>query len=95
MESELMGPVEKLSVQHQIVEYGPVHFKKENLDLWLPRSVDLYLEINRRRYYRRHVFDRYVLFSVNSEEKLHNLPVPDDAPCPDPSPSSCQKPDPE
>jgi tetratricopeptide (TPR) repeat protein len=94
IESELMGPVEKLSVQHQIVEYGPVHFKNENLDLWLPRSIDLYLEINRRRYYRRHMFDRYVLFSVNTEEKLHNLPVPDDVPCLDASPSSCQKPDP-
>lgn len=78
LESELVDPVEKLSVQHSIVEYGPVHFKKENVDLWLPKSVDIYLEINRRRYYRRHSFDRYVLFSVNTEEKLHDTPVPDD-----------------
>ena len=85
MESELLEPLGKLSVQHSIVEYGPVHFKKENVDLWLPRKVDLYLEINRRRYYRRHSFDRYVLFSVNAEEKIPSLKegpdgtlVPDD-----------------
>ena len=53
MESELISPVEKLSVQHQIVQYGPVHFQSKNVDLWLPKSVDLYLEINRRRVARR------------------------------------------
>jgi hypothetical protein len=97
VESELLAPVEKLSVQHQIVEYGPVHFKRENVDLWLPKSVDLYLEIDRRRYYRRHSFDQYVLFAVNTEQKLprlkerpNNTLVPEDAPCPDAS-SSCQK----
>lgn len=84
MESELAGPVEQLSVQHQVVEYGPVHFKKQNVDLWLPKTVDLYLEINRRQYYRRHSFDRYVLFSVNTEEKLHNPTAgPDNTPFPD------------
>jgi hypothetical protein len=96
MESELSGPVGQLSVQHQVVEYGPVHFKKENADLWLPKTVDLYLEINRRQYYRRHSFDRYVLFSVNTEEELHspkaepdNTLVPDHDHCRDSSPSSC------
>jgi tetratricopeptide (TPR) repeat protein len=99
MESELSGPVGQLSVQHQVVEYGPVHFKKENADLWLPKTVDLYLEINRRQYYRRHSFDRYVLFSVNTEEELHspkaepdNTLVPDHDHCRDSSPTSCPNP---
>jgi hypothetical protein len=35
----------------------------------LPQSVDLFLEINRHRYYRRHSFDHYMLFSINSEQK--------------------------
>ena len=97
MESELMNPVEKLSVQHQFVQYGPVHFQSKNVDLWLPKSVDLYLEINRRRYYRRHSFDRYLLFSVNSEQNLPTLKagpngklIPDDGHCSDPSSSACQ-----
>jgi tetratricopeptide (TPR) repeat protein len=67
IESELLSPVPQLSVEHQIVEYGEIHFHKQNVDLWLPKSVDLYLQFNRHLYYRRHSFDHYMLFSVNSE----------------------------
>jgi tetratricopeptide (TPR) repeat protein len=66
IESDLVKPVQKLMVQHQIAEYGPVHFQRKNIDLWLPQSADLFLEINRRRYFRRHSFDHYMLFSTNT-----------------------------
>src|SRR6202167_6056438 len=69
LESELVNSVQRLTVQHQITEYGPVQFQKKNVQLWLPQSVDLFLEINKHRYYRRHSFDHYMLFSVNSEQK--------------------------
>jgi tetratricopeptide (TPR) repeat protein len=69
IESDLVNPVQRLSVQHQIAEYGPVHFQKKNIDLWLPKSADLYLEINRHRYYRRHSFDHFMLFSAEAEDK--------------------------
>jgi len=69
LESELVNSVQGLSVQHQVTEYGPVQFQKKNVQLWLPQSVDLFLEINRHRYYRRHSFDHYMLFSVNSGQK--------------------------
>lgn len=69
IESELVKPVGRFSVQHEIVDYGPVHFQKKDVDLWLPQSADLFLEINRRRYYRRHSFDHFMLFSTSSEDK--------------------------
>ncbi len=69
IESELVNPVQRLSVQHQIAEYGPVHFQKKDIDLWLPQSADLFFQINRQRYHRRHSFDHYMLFSINSEDK--------------------------
>jgi len=69
VESELVNSVQRLTVQHQVAEYGPVLFQKKNFHLWLPQSVDLFLEINKHRYYRRHSFDHYMLFSVNSEQK--------------------------
>jgi tetratricopeptide (TPR) repeat protein len=47
VDAELMKPLPQLAVQHQIAEYGPVHFQKRNLDLWLPQNVDTYLELNR------------------------------------------------
>ena len=76
METELMNRVPLLAVQHQIVEYGPVHFQKTNVDLWLPHSVDLFFELNRHRYYRRHSFDHYMLFAVNSEDKPGRIKSP-------------------
>jgi tetratricopeptide (TPR) repeat protein len=69
IDAELVKPLPQLAVQHQIAEYGPVHFQKRNMDLWLPQNVDTYLELNRHYYYRRHSYDHYQLFSVDSIEK--------------------------
>jgi tetratricopeptide (TPR) repeat protein len=69
IESELVKPIPLLPVQHQIAEYAAVHFPKRNIDLWLPQSAEIFFQLNRHRYYRRHSFDHYMLFSVNSEDK--------------------------
>jgi tetratricopeptide (TPR) repeat protein len=74
IESELSSPVPVLAVRHSIAEYGPVHFHKKNVDLWLPQSVDVYFEMNKHRYYRRHSFDHYMLFATNAEEKQQQVP---------------------
>jgi hypothetical protein len=68
IESELASGLPLLAVQHQIAEYGPVHFQKKNIDLWLPQNVDLFFELNKHRYYRRHSFDHYMLFATNAQE---------------------------
>jgi tetratricopeptide (TPR) repeat protein len=78
IESDLVSPLPQLAVQHQIAEYGPVPFPKKNLELWLPQNVDIFMELNNHRYHRRHSFDHYMLFSVNSEDKspgIKNVPV--------------------
>lgn len=69
IESDLVKPLPQLAVQHQIAEYGPVPFKSDKLELWLPQNVEIYLELNRHHYYRRHSFDHYMLFAVNSQDK--------------------------
>lgn len=75
MESELVSPIPqiRLAGEHQVVEYGPVPFKKGNVQLWLPQSAEIYLDFRRHRYYRKHSFDHYMLFSVDADEK-HKLP---------------------
>jgi tetratricopeptide (TPR) repeat protein len=73
IESDLASPLPGLAVQHQIAEYGPVHFESKKLNLWLPQSADIFLELNRHRYHRRHSFDHYMLFAVNSEEKSSTI----------------------
>jgi tetratricopeptide (TPR) repeat protein len=72
VESELVSPMRQIQflTEHSIAEYGPVHFQKKNIDLWLPKSADIYLDIRHHRYHRRHSFDHYMLFSVDSDQKV-------------------------
>jgi tetratricopeptide (TPR) repeat protein len=81
IESELVDPMKPIQLlsEHQIVEYGPNPFPKKNMELWLPKTAEIYFDFRRHRYYRRHSFDHYMLFSVESEEK----PKPPKAPVDD------------
>ena len=71
IESELLSPMPEIQLlsEHQVVEYGPIPFARKNTTLWLPKSAEIYFDFRRRRYYRRHSFDHYMLFAVDSEEK--------------------------
>jgi hypothetical protein len=71
IESELIRPLKPIQLvsERQVVEYGPVPFPKRDVELWLPRTAEIYFEFRRRRYYRRHSFDHYMLFAVASDEK--------------------------
>jgi hypothetical protein len=71
-------PEIRLLGEHQTVEYGPVLFVKKNEQLWLPKSAELYFDFRQHRYYRRHSFDRYVLFSVDSSQKISVPKLPDE-----------------
>jgi tetratricopeptide (TPR) repeat protein len=71
IESELVAPMKPIQLlsEHQIVEYGPVPFQNKSMELWLPKTAEIYFDFRRHRYYRRHSFDHYMLFAVNSSEK--------------------------
>jgi tetratricopeptide (TPR) repeat protein len=71
IEAEMVSPMPeiKLLSEHQVVEYGPVPFPKKNTSLWLPKSAEIYFDFRKHRYYRRHSFDHYMLFSTDTEEK--------------------------
>jgi len=72
IESELVRPMPEIQLltEHQIVEYGPVQFGKKNVELWLPKSAELYFDFRKRRIYRKHSFDHFMLFSTDTEEKV-------------------------
>ncbi|HEY6763266.1 MAG TPA: tetratricopeptide repeat protein [Candidatus Sulfotelmatobacter sp.] len=71
IESELVSPMPEIQLvsEHQVVEYGPIPFSKKNTSLWLPKTAEIYFDFRRKRYYRRHSFDHYMLFAVDSDEK--------------------------
>jgi tetratricopeptide (TPR) repeat protein len=71
IEAELVSPMPEIQLlsEHQVVEYGPVPFARRNTTLWLPKSAEIYFDFRHHRYYRRHSFDHYMLFAVDSDEK--------------------------
>ena len=71
IEAEMVSPMPEIQLlsEHQVVEYGPIPFRKKNTSLWLPKSAEIYFDFRRHRYYRRHSFDHYMLFSADTEEK--------------------------
>ena len=78
IESELISPMPQIQLrsEQQVVEYGPVRFQAKNLELWLPKSAEIYLDYRKHRYYRRHSYDHYMLFSVDSVEKRNEPKAP-------------------
>lgn len=71
LESDLTDPVKEIQLrsEHQTVEYAPVRFPKSKAQLWLPKNAELYFDFRKHRYFRRHSFDHFMLFSVDTEEK--------------------------
>jgi len=76
IEADMAKPVPEIQLlsEHQTVEYGPVPFPKKNTTLWLPKTAEIYFDLRKHRYYRRHSFDHFMLYSVDTDEK-HKEPV--------------------
>jgi len=72
MESDILHPVPEIELtrDHQLIEYGPVRFRSKPLELWLPKSADWYCTLKNHRYYRRHTFTNFLLYSVDDKEEL-------------------------
>ena len=72
LETDLVRPVPeiRLAADHTAIEYGPVHFRERNLDMWLPQSAEVYSDWKGRRFHRRHSFSKYLLFSVDDKQAI-------------------------
>ena len=72
IEADIINPMHDIQMlsEHQVVEYGPVPFAKKNATVWLPRNVEIYFDIHKRRYYRHYTFDHYMLFDVDASDKV-------------------------
>ena len=73
METDLVAPLPEIRLfsDHVIVDYGPVHFRKGNVEMWLPQSAELYCDWKGRRMHRRLSFSHYLLFSVDEKQKIY------------------------
>jgi len=70
LQTDLREPVKPagLYAQHTDIEYGPVRFRKDNLDLWLPIRAEFFVQTKGHRVHRRHDFSDYVLFAVEDKQ---------------------------
>jgi len=73
LESDLLKPVEKIHLtrEHISIEYASVHFRTRSEQLWLPQSADLYVEFGGHRFYRRHTFTNFKIFSTDATQEIH------------------------
>jgi len=71
IEADLVRPMPEIRLvsEHQAVEYGPVPFPNKKTVLWLPKTAEIYFDFRKHRYYRRHSFDHFMLFSIEADEK--------------------------
>jgi tetratricopeptide (TPR) repeat protein len=72
LETDLIAPLHmiRLASDRAVVEYGPVHFRQRQLDMWLPRSADVYFDWQGHRVHRRHTFSDYMLFSIDDKQQI-------------------------
>jgi hypothetical protein len=70
LETELIRPLPEiaLALEHIAITYEPVQFRTQGEHLWLPREVELYVERRGRRYYRRHTYKDFRLFTVETAQ---------------------------
>ena len=72
LQTDLMKalPDIQLTVDHATVEYGPVHFGSRGVDMWLPRTAELYSDLRAKRIHRLLSFTDYLLFAVDEKQKI-------------------------
>src|SRR5256884_2922349 len=72
METDLQSamPEIKLLAEHMDIEFGPVTFRSQKENMWLPVSADIYFNLRGRHIRRRSTFTNYLLFSVNEKQSI-------------------------
>jgi tetratricopeptide (TPR) repeat protein len=88
LETDIVSPIPeiRLMAEHISLDYGPVTFRKQNQQLWLPQSAELFFDFNGHRVHRRHQFSDYLLFSVDEKQKISAPKIDTVADPPPPAP---------
>jgi hypothetical protein len=72
LESELIKPIPEIALTKErlSIKYGSVQFHSNGQRLWLPQVAELYVERGTARYYRRHTFTNFKLFTVATDQSI-------------------------
>jgi tetratricopeptide (TPR) repeat protein len=72
LETDMIAPLPEIHLvaDRTTIEYGPVHFRERNVDMWLPSNAEVYSDWRGRRFHRRHNFSNYLLFAVDDKQRI-------------------------
>jgi Flp pilus assembly protein TadD len=78
LETALREPVAGLRLNREqlAVDYGPVRFQSAATELWLPSQGEMYFDLMGHRYHHKHTLTNYLLFDVDTKNKIKAPPVP-------------------
>jgi len=70
LDSELVSPIKEIELNHErsSIEYGMVQFHSQKQEIWLAQTAHLWVERKGHRYYRRHTFSNFKVFSVDTTQ---------------------------
>jgi hypothetical protein len=74
LEIALMREIPEIKVKEWFlsIDYAPVRFRTQNVQVWLPQSADSYAGLAVRRTIISHKFSNFQLFSVQTDELIGN-----------------------
>lgn len=83
VETDLREPMKELELarDHISIDYGLVQFNKTQMELWLPWSAEIFLDLHGHHYHHRHTLSNYAMFGVETNNKISapkNTPPPED-----------------
>ena len=78
LETALMEAVPDIHVQNSwfSIDYGPVQFHSRNVRIWLPQTVNAYIQFDDRRVIIYHTFSNFILVSVQTKQEIKNPAEP-------------------
>jgi hypothetical protein len=70
LESQLLKPIPQIELwqQHQVIDYTGINFVSTGQQVWLPQAAEVYVERHNKRYVRRHSFQDFRLFNVDTAQ---------------------------
>jgi hypothetical protein len=69
-------PIIELEENAFSVDYAPVRFQSQNVEIWLPQYAVAYTDYARRRMITEHTFSDFQLFSVRTQESIQKPKEP-------------------
>jgi len=72
LEGDLVEPIPQIHLRlwHQAIEYYARTFVAGDQELWLPSTAELYIDFAGHRFYRRHSYNDFHIFSVQVHQEF-------------------------